>query len=234
MNMKILASLLVCGLSPILADTAHSTVKGDYLEVRSCDVYTGSCFANAEMNLAGKEGLMIWSVREGTWNGVDLSGLALAAVVQADGTLGDLNYNARTAEAVLIVDSKANAAQSKALTEMARTLGGDLLTKVVSVQSAPFVTEIRTCGKQGCAKVQAGDLVEVATSCLGGKHDICGNDETFYPPLTSVENAQAVYTDLAAFNGSGLNVTWQIAGKRSAFLAKFSASPESGKKLALN
>lgn len=232
MNVQLLSVLIACGTGTILAQTTPTNVQGDYLEVRSCDVYTGPCFANAEMNLTGQEGLMVWSVRQGNWNGVDLSGLSVAAVVKANGTLGNLNYNPRSSDAVLIVDARANSAQRQALSEMALAKSGKLISKVVKVQSAPIEAEIGTCGKQGCAKVTAGDLIEVATSCLGGKHDVCGNEETFYPPLTQVENAYPVFTDLAAFNGTGLNVTWQIAGKRSAFLAQFSAAPESVKKLA--
>src|SRR5688500_1473195 len=230
MNVKILSCLLACGVSSVLADSAG--IKGDYLEVRSCDVFTGSCFANAEMNLAGTEGVMVWSVSEGTWNGVDLAGLKVAAVVKANGTLGNLHYNPRTADAVLIVDAKASAKQSAALKDFAQSMAGGLITKVANVQTAPIEAEIATCGKAGCAKVRAGDLVEVATSCLGGEHKVCGNDETFYPPLTNVQEAYPVFADVATFTGKGLNVTWQIAGKRSAFLAKFSAN-DAGKQLAL-
>jgi hypothetical protein len=232
MNIKILASLLACGVGSLFAGSTVSNIQGDYLEVRSCDVYTGPCFANAEMNLSGTEGMMVWSVREGNWNGVDLTGLSVAAIVKADGTLGNLKYNARSGNAVLIVDSKASAKQSEALANFARSMAGNLISKVVNVQTAPIDAEIGTCGKLGCAKVKAGDLVEVATSCLGGKDHVCGNEETFYPPLTDVQDAYPVYTDLATFTGSGLDVTWQIAGKRSAFLGKFSAN-DSGKQLAL-
>ena len=34
---------------PLLA--RDTTISGDYLEVRTGDVYTGPCFANAEVNL---------------------------------------------------------------------------------------------------------------------------------------------------------------------------------------
>src|SRR2546423_15452544 len=108
-------------LISILALTATATfagnqpqvpsISGDYLEVRSCDVYTGPCFANAEMNLSGKEGIMVWSVREGSWNGTALSGLSVIAVVCTDGTLGDLSYQPRAGKAMLILDEKADAQQ---------------------------------------------------------------------------------------------------------------------------
>jgi hypothetical protein len=215
-----------------LAGSTASNIQGDYLEVRSCDVYTGPCFANAEMNLTGKEGMLVWSVREGSWKGVELAGLTVAAIVKANSTLGDLKYNARTGDAVLIVDAKASVKQSEALTDFARSMAGSLISKVVQVQTAPIEAEIGTCGKLGCAKVKAGDLMEVATTCLGDKHHFCGNESTFYPPLTNVQGAYPVFTDLATFNGQGLNLTWQIVGTRSAFLAKFSADGSS-KQLAL-
>jgi hypothetical protein len=87
----------------------------------------------------------------------------------------------------------------------------------------PIEASIATCSKQGCASVKAGNLAEISTSCLGSKHDICGNESAFYPPLVKVDGAYPVLTDLATFTGKGLDCTWQIAGKRSAFIAKFSA-----------
>lgn len=231
MKLKLIFSVLVCGASSLLAGNAQNSVKGNYLEVRSCDVYTGPCFANGEMNLTGNDGLMVWSVRQGNWNGVDVSGLSVAAVVKADGTLGNLHFNPRSGNAVVIVDSKADSTQRDALADMAQSMAGKLISKVVNVQRAPIVAEMATCGAKGCAKVTAGDLFQVSTSCLGGKHDVCGNEETFYPPLTKVDHAMPVFTDLATFNAKGLDVTWQISGKRSAFLGEFSAAQQ-GKQLA--
>jgi len=228
--MKTLALLSVLGVA---ASTAFAgSVTGDYLEVRSCDVYTGPCFANAEMNLTGKEGMLFWSVKEGNWNGVDLKGLNVMAVVRADASLGDLKYNPRTGDTVLIVDSKANSAQREALTDLAKNMGGKLISHVVDVKSAPIESSLGTCAKKGCASVQAGDLVEITTTCLSAKHDVCGNEETFYPPLSKVEGAYPVFTELASYTGPGLNLTWQISGKRSSFLAKFSADSAAKNQLA--
>src|SRR2546421_9638228 len=99
-----IAVLALAAASAFAAKSSATTISGDYLEVRSCDVYTGPCFANAEMGLAGKEGILVWSVREGTWNGIKLDGLNVIAVVRTDGTLGDVRYQPRTGRAVLILD----------------------------------------------------------------------------------------------------------------------------------
>jgi len=207
-----------------MAELPGSKISGDYLEVRSCDVYTGPCFANSEMGLTGKEGMLVWSVREGSWNGVNLQGLNVMAIVKANGTLGDLKYQPRSGDAVLIVDSKADTAQKKALTDFAEKMSGSLIANVVDVKSVPVEASLGTCAKKGCASVKAGDLAEVTTTCLSAKHDVCGNEETFYPPLSKVEGAYPVFTEVASYNGPGLGVTWQISGKRSAFLASFSTT----------
>src|SRR5206468_2480721 len=118
------------------AAKAGSEISGSYLEVRSCDVYTGPCFANGEMGLSGKEAVMVWSVREGSWKGVALDGLTVIAVVKTDGTMGDLRYQPRSGPAVLIADAAANPSQEAALADFARSMAGDLIKDVVGRKSA--------------------------------------------------------------------------------------------------
>jgi hypothetical protein len=223
MKMKWSLTILSLAVLTAVASTQFTpTISGDYLEVRSCDVYTGSCFANAEMNLSGKEGILVWSVRDGSWNGTRLGGLSVIAVVSTDSTLGDMNYQPRSGKAVLIIDEKADAQQREALSHLARSKAGRLIKEVVAVRTAPIEASVGTCAKAGCASVKAGNLVEVSTRCLGGNDHLCGNEETYYPPLTSVENAMPVFTERASFKGSGLNLTWEATGQRNAFLATFS------------
>jgi hypothetical protein len=223
MKMKLSLTILsLAALAAFASTQLEPSLSGDYLEVRSCDVYTGSCFANAEMNLAGKEGILAWSVREGNWKGTSLAGLSVIAVVRTDGTLGDLRYQPRTGRAVLIIDEKANTKQREALTDFAHSMAGKLVEQVVDVRTAPIESRLGTCTKAGCAYVKAGNLVEVNTRCLGGHDHVCGNEETYYPPLTSVEHAMAAFTEMASFKGSGLDLTWETSGQRSAFVATFS------------
>ena len=83
---------------------ASGAVSGRYIEVRSCDIFTGPCFANAEMGLNGQEAILAWGVNKGTWNGTDISGLKVIAVVRAENTLGDLSVRPREGYVALIVD----------------------------------------------------------------------------------------------------------------------------------
>ena len=222
MKMKLAIAVVVLATATAFAGKQSTpTISGDYLEVRSCDVYTGPCFANAEMGLTGKEGMLVWSVREGSWNGVKLDGLNVIAVVRTDGTLGDLRYQPRSGKAVLVVDTLATPRQSEALVDLARSLAGGLINEVAEVKTTPMEVAIGTCGNKGCASVKAGKLVQITTRCLGSKDHLCGNEETFYPPLTEVTGAYPVVTELASFEGTGLDLTWALVEKRNAFLGHF-------------
>jgi hypothetical protein len=224
MKAKILASVIATAAVLCGAKQSETTpaISGDYLEVRTCDVYTGPCFANAEMNLTGKEAILVWSVRQGVWNSTAVDGLKVIAVVRTDATLDDQRYHPGSGEAVLIVDAKANGQQREALTDLAKSMAGRLIKNVRAVKTSNIDASIATCSKSGCASVKAGDLVEVSTRCFSDQDHVCGNEDTYYPPLTSVNGAIPAFTELAAFKGSGLNVNWQSAGQRSAFLAAFS------------
>ena len=216
--MKTTLALLLATATPLLAE-----ISGDYLEVRTCDVYTGPCFANAEMGLTGKEAILVWSVRQGEWKNTALDGLKVIAVVKTDDTMGDQRYQPRTGKAVLVVDAKANSEQREALQDMARSMSGKLIGEVTSVKSVDIASNLGNCAKSGaCAQVKAGNLIDITTRCFTDKDHACGNESTYYPPLTEVNGAFPAFTELATFKGTGLNVTFEATGQRSAFLASFS------------
>ena len=45
-------------MSFVPGDPAAEVLKGDYLETRTCDVYTGPCFANGQVGLCGNDAMM--------------------------------------------------------------------------------------------------------------------------------------------------------------------------------
>jgi hypothetical protein len=209
-------------LAHAMVATGPKAIQGDYVEVRSCDIYTGACFANSEMNLTGRDALLCWSIRQGSLNGVKLDGLKIMAVVQADNTLGDVNLTPEPAHSVLIVDENANAQQRQALIHFAENKAGALLGETTNIETAPIeVSSHMQCTKGGCIAVHAGNLADIQTRCLNCKDCVCGNEELFYPPLTKVENARPAYTICAAFHGQGLNSQFDEASRRSAYLGSF-------------
>lgn len=219
MRYRLLAVVIVAVLL-ISASVAAQQIRGDYIETRSADVYTGQCFANGEVNLVGNEAILAWHVQSGTWNGVPLDGLSVAAAVRAHGTLGDPYENPYPAQAVLLVDDHADDRQRSALEDFAHHMGGKLLERVDRVIVAPVELEVSQ-QRHGFALLRAGQFATVQTRSLGEKDHLCGNEVTFYPPLTQVAHSVPAVAVTDQYSGPGLGVSWDLHGKRSAFVGSF-------------
>src|SRR5262245_52815586 len=119
--MNRLAIVVGClALLGIVTPVFAADISGEYLEARTCDVYTGPCFANGEIGIAGKEAVMAWRVDEGRWTGVDLTGMGVALIIKANDTLGfggSFYVNPDKITAVIVVDEKANSSQKAALVD---------------------------------------------------------------------------------------------------------------------
>jgi hypothetical protein len=216
-------SLFLAALALLACNTPTNAagITGKYIEARTCDVWTGPCFANADMNLGGKHAVLGWSVDKGELNGVALDGLGVVAVVAASDTLGLLQTG--EAKAVLIVDSRANEAQRAALVRLAKQQGGDLVKNVVGIESATVNLNVCACAEGGCATLKAGHAA-IETRCLDHKSDkICGSESAYYPPLAKGVTAKAAVAVEHKFSGKGVNETWSDSGRRGAYLGTFEA-----------
>jgi len=201
---------------------AAQQITGDYIETRSADIYTGPCFANGEVGLAGDEAILGWNIRHGAWDGVALDGLNVVGVVKAHATLGDPDGKPYPAKSVLIVDDQASPQQRAALESFAHHMGGELLAHVEQVIAAPVDFAVLRNGEHHSkAFLRAGRFVEVQTRSIGDNDHICGNETTFYPPLTEVAHAMPAVAVTDRYHGPDLGVSWENHGKRSAFVGSF-------------
>ncbi len=206
-------------LSAVLTSDSSATVRGQYVEARTCDVFTGSCFANADTGLTGKNAVLAWKVDSGAVGGVKLDGLGVVAVLSTTDTLG--LKQSGPGRSVLIVDDRATTGQRDALVAFAKAQAGKLLGEVVAVRSAPFDLDICKCDGEACATLKAG-AVKVKTRCIDAAHDkACGNEDTLYPPLAKGVKANAALAVEHSFTGKDLKETWNDAGRRGAFVGSF-------------
>src|SRR5580698_8151414 len=126
---------LVLGLS-IAGLGVAGDIHGQYVEARTADIYTGPCFANSEVELTGNLAVLGWKIEKGTWQGVSLDGLSVMGVVHSDNTLGDyMHPDIVNPRAVIIVDERATPEQRMALSQLAKQMGGDLLSNVVRTEA---------------------------------------------------------------------------------------------------
>jgi hypothetical protein len=212
-----LTAALVLALGAASANA--SEITGRYVEARTCDVWTGPCFANADNNLCGKNAVLAWQIEKGSLGGVTLDGLGVVAVLSASNTLGlEQSGPATTA---LIVDRRATDAQRDALVQFVRRQGGTLLQNVVAVERADVSLTVCECKNESCAEVKAGQAT-VKTRCIDADHDkACGNETAFYPPLTRGVRARPAAATEAGYRGRSLPNTWREFDRRGAYVGTF-------------
>lgn len=212
-----LASVPAMPPAPIVTDS----LEGQYLEVRTCDVYTGPCFANAEVNEVGKEATLGWKFDSGAIDGVDLAERSVVAVIRTANTLGKPKAEIVPLETVLFVDDAANPAQRDALVAFAKDRLGDHALAAPVVRSAPISLATGCCDKAGCADLKVGDEVVVETRCVCEFDKHCGNESLFYPPLTDgVTIVPAVATEHGV-RSDAFSVRFEDRESRGAMTGRF-------------
>lgn len=207
MSCALLLALLAAGDAP--------AIQGDYLEARTCDVWTGPCFANGDINVKGRQAVAGWSVDRGAWDGVSLDGLKVAAAILADGTIGTDGEG--EIKAVLYVDAKATESQAAALAAMARSLAPRYLAKA----GAPVRAEIAFERKGVEAVLRVSDVAVVRTKAFCPCDAICCNEEQFFPAMSGATQIECAKTVEHAFSGAGLDSRWSDPDKRSAMVGRF-------------
>lgn len=217
--MKRIALSFALSCLPLVSLAAKPvSVTGTYVEARTAEVFAGACIVNGEAAMGGREALLAWKVGHGQVDGVPLDGLAVVAALASNANLGihEIGGESTPARAAIYVDSRASAAQRKALVAMVKALSGNLIGSVVQEIAAPIQF------------VDRGHEIDVSTDTLKLSvekhmdHDpSCGNKQWFNP-LTRVDHAEMGMTDQNAFSGPALCDKWSDPNKASSFFGTFS------------
>jgi len=205
----------IVGLAAVAfsSQAENTSVKGDYVEVRTASVFAGACHYNGEVTTTGRDALMAWSVTSGKWNGVDLTGLRTIAVVSADDNLSNAQAGRR---AELIMDKSASHEQTVAMLEAIKSRYAEALGQIVSVRTAPinFKHEGQT---------YQVDSAEAAINVEAMPNDLCCRmpNLVWYSPLVSLGQRKVGYTIKALYTGHTVADNWERAGENSAFYGNF-------------
>src|SRR5918994_6279772 len=112
-GLLVVAAMLVAVSALVFSSQAENvSLRGDYVEVRTASVFAGACHYNGEVVTAGRDAMMAWNVTSGKWQGVDLTGVRVMAIVSADANLAEGNAVRQSA---IIIDSHASRAQALAM-----------------------------------------------------------------------------------------------------------------------
>jgi hypothetical protein len=189
------------------------SLRGDYVEVRTASVFAGACHYNGEVTTAGREAMMAWKVTSGKWQGVDLSGVRVMAIISSESNLAEKDA-ARQSE--LIIDSPSRA-QSLAMLNAIKANYAGSLGNIVKVRNAP-ITFVREGKKYAVAADEATMNVEAMPN------DLCCKmpNLVWYTPMVGLENRKVGYTTNASYSGNTVSEQWSRAGENSAFYGSFS------------
>ena len=215
---KTALSIALSGLMFATLGAKPASVTGTYVEARTAEVFTGACIMNGEAATTGREALVAWKVDHGQVNGVALDGLAVVAALAADTNLGihEIGGESTPARAAIYVDSRATAAQRKALVAMVKSLSGNLIGSVVQETATPI--QFVDSGHEITVSAEA---VKLAVEKHLNHDPSCGNKQWFNP-LTGGVHAEMGVTDENAYSGPSLCSKWSDPNKRSSFFGTFS------------
>jgi len=211
----ILAAMFVAVTALVFSSRAESvSLRGDYVEVRTASVFAGACHYNGEVVTTGRDAMMAWKVTSGKWQGIDLSGVRVLAVVSADANLAENNAG-RQSE--IIIDSQASRQQALAMVNALKEKYAASLGRVVEVRTAPISFE-----RNGRTYAVVTD--EAAINVEGMPNDLCCRmpNLVWYAPLVGLENRKVGYTSKALYNGKVVGEPWSRSGENSAFYGTFS------------
>lgn len=206
--------------SSVLYASDPKGVAGDYVEVRTAQVYAGGCIMGSEGEAAGREAILAWRVSRGAVNGVKLDGLSIVAAATADNNLGTHDLGgvpATVLKSVVLVDERANAAQRDALIAMARNLAPSIVRSVVETRAVPIAFE------------RSGDNISVRASdasfnvVTNVPHSPNCGALKWFQPLARTENAEIGVTLSQEWTGTALGPRWKQVSddKRSSFVGTF-------------
>jgi hypothetical protein len=206
--------LAVAALATTGAALAAPAVSGDYIESRSLSIYAGACHYGGEAVTAGQETVMAWRIKNGAWDGQNLDGLSVVAVVNGPENLA-LNPDGH--HSLLYVDQSASPEQRDALVKMLTSNYGKMLGNIAAVKSDPVTFDM----KERSYRVRVPGAVYVAADKYPCEKCVMPH-QVWYTPFVPVTGAQVARSIRTEFKESVPNFsTWSKEDSNSAYVAEF-------------
>lgn len=194
---------------------AVSGLTGDYVEARTASVFAGACHYNGELTTTGREAEMVWHIRDGASQGVDVSGLTAIAAMTSTDNLKEESAQRRT---VLFIDDRATGPQMKALAGLLVTSYKGQLGEIVAIKRAPI-----TFSRKGNSFNVAARGVGVLTVDAMPNRECCKQPNlVWYRPLVQIADRKVGFTRESGIDNSTLGVSWSKSNQNTAFYGTFS------------
>jgi hypothetical protein len=182
--------------------------------VRTASILAGPCHYNGEVVTTGCDALLAWDIASGVHNGVDLTGVRVAAAITSDQNLGDAQ-GARQAQ--IVIDEQASAVQVNAVMDLLHN------------RFAAVVGDIRST-RRSAVRFEHGDDGYVLSVPGFGSFAIrrmtdgecCKQpNQVWYSPLFPMSKSSVGFTSQAKFIGGSGAAPWERANENGSFYGTF-------------
>jgi hypothetical protein len=211
-------SAVLAATAIVSGNTDPARVTGDYVEVRTAEVFTGGCILGSEWESLGREAILAWRVSNGSVNGTSLNGLAAIAIVVADRNLGSTTLGApapAVIRTVLMVDQRATLAQREALVAMVRGLAPSLTRNVVELRSVPIAFT-----RDGAdVRVNAAEATLDVTTKF--EHSPSCGATQWFDPLAATTKSELAFARSHGWSGDAPGPKWAQTDRKSSFVGSF-------------
>jgi hypothetical protein len=191
---------------------------GEFVELHSCDLYTGGCTASAESTLLGRQMFRIWSIERGTWSGQDLTHLKVAVLETGSRNLAEKGALGDRAE--MFVPRDLSQVKREALISWASAQC--LLPRGTPVIEAEII--YKRSGQE--AIVTVGDKVSLITMPIGRCSSGACGQSLWYEPQVDHSAFEVVASRTSKIQEATL--FWADHDRPNVFLASFGPNPNAG------
>jgi hypothetical protein len=185
-----------------LALLQSGAITGDYIEDRANKVYGCYCEWSGEGEYSGREAVLGWRLRSGSYRATDLSGVKIAAAIRGDRTLSRPGAQRRS---ILVIDSGAAPAQRSAAEALMREEYGDLLGEVIAVHAASIEFRREAAG----AVLRVGTLLSVEMRKARPVEDSLQGALLWYEPFIPLREATLGTTLHVDYDGRDIGLMWR-------------------------
>jgi len=202
--MRYLILVVTGAFAAALPGAQTQTVEGDYIEDRSNHVHGCYCEWSGESVTTGNEATLAWRFRRGAYEGVDLAGVRIAAVIKGDATLSQGNAARKS---VLMLDKAATEAQRQASARLLAEHFGDLIGAVIG----RLTLDIEFSREADRAALTVPGLLNVEMRKAQLPDDALPGAIRWYDPFIALEEYELGTTLNTAYKGTEFNYRWNIS-----------------------
>jgi hypothetical protein len=192
--------------------------SGEFVELHSCDLYTGGCTASAESTLLGRQVFRAWSIESGQWNGQDLTHLKVAVLETGSKNLAEKGALADKAEIFV----PRGLAQAKREALLSWAAAQHPLPRATPVIEAEIIYQ--RSGQE--AAVTVGDTVSLTTMAIGRCGSGACGQALWYEPQADHSTFEVVASRTSKIQNATL--FWADHDRPNVFLASFGSNPSAG------